>query len=78
MARQFRWSVGGGFICSHITDGNSPDAATSGGSMYYGAQVIDVKDAFLMVPQPEEERASVTCKGTRCKLVRCLPGCSQL
>ena len=41
---------------------------------YYGVQVIDVKDAFLMVPQPEEERASVTYKGKRYKLVRCLPG----
>ena len=27
-----------------------------------------------MVPQPEEERASVTYKGKRYKLVRCLPG----
>ena len=41
---------------------------------HYGVQVINVKDAFLMVPQPEDERASVTYRGKRYKLVRCLPG----
>ncbi|CAJ1380958.1 unnamed protein product [Effrenium voratum] len=45
------------------------------GPQHYEAHVIDVKDAFLMVPQPEEERASVTHKG---KLVRCLPASEQL
>ncbi|CAJ1425927.1 unnamed protein product, partial [Effrenium voratum] len=77
VARQFRWSV-------DVEDSFAPTSLMAIALMllhlaaccpqYYGVQVIDVKDAFLMVSQPEEERASVTYKGKRYKLVRCLPG----
>ena len=35
---------------------------------------LDVKDAFLMSPQPAEERAYVRVNGRIFKLLRCLPG----
>ena len=77
VARQFRWSV-------DVEESFAPTSLMAIPRMllhlaaccpqHYGVQVIDVKDAFLMVPQPEEERASVTYNGMRYKLVRRLPG----
>ena len=77
VARQFRWSI-------DVEDSFAPTSLMAIPRMllhlaaccpeHYGVQVIDVKDAFLMVPQPEEEKASVTYRGKRYKLVRCLPG----
>ncbi|CAJ1424319.1 unnamed protein product, partial [Effrenium voratum] len=77
VARQFRWSI-------DVEDSFAPTSLMAIPRMllhlaaccpeHYGVQVIDVKDAFLMVPQPEDERASVTYRGKRYKLVRCLPG----
>ena len=77
VARQFRWSI-------DVEDSFAPTSLMAIPRMllhlaaccpeHYGVQVIDVKDAFLMAPQPEDERASVTYRGKRYKLVRCLPG----
>ena len=45
-------------------------------NVYVGFSVmtLDVKDAFLMSPQPAEERAYVRVNGRIFKLLRCLPG----
>ena len=40
----------------------------------FSAMTPDVKDAFLMANQPEEERAFVEVEGKIYRLVRCLPG----
>ena len=40
----------------------------------FSAMTLDVKDAFLMANQPEEERAFVEVEGKIYRLVRCLPG----
>ena len=73
---QFRWSV-------DVEDSFAPTLMAiprmllhlrSMCPQYCGVQVIDVKNAFLMAPQPEEEKALVT---QRYKLVRCLPDSGQ-
>ena len=40
----------------------------------FSAMTLDVKDAFLMANQPEEERAFVEVEGKVYRLVRCLHG----
>ena len=40
----------------------------------FSAMTLDVKDAFLMANQPEDERAFLEVEGKVYKLVRCLPG----
>ena len=40
----------------------------------FSVMTLDVKDAFLMSPQPAEERAYVRVNGRIFKLLRCLPG----
>ena len=41
---------------------------------HFVAMTLDVKDAFLMAPQPENENAFVSLDGIYYRLLRCLPG----
>jgi len=75
VARQFRWSV-------FSDDSLAPTSAAV--IMKLLAQLavrtsmllftVDVKDAFLMIPQPADEKATVTTVNGKCKLLRNLPG----
>lgn len=75
VARQFRWSV-------FSDDSFAPTSAAV--IMKLLAQLavrtsmllftVDVKDAFLMIPQPADEKATVTTVNGKCKLLRNLPG----
>ena len=40
----------------------------------FKAMALDIKDAFLMAPQPADEVAFVRVDGRIFRLLRCLPG----
>ena len=76
VARQFKWSV-------FTDDSFAPTSASvivrlllqflvMAGDL--AAYVMDIKDAFLMIKQPDDEKATVTTPNGKYKLLRNLPG----
>ena len=77
MARQFKWSVEADNAFAPTSLSAIPRMLLHMACMSNGefeVATADVKDAFLMVPQPEDEKVAIMCGGKSYKLMRCLPG----